>query len=603
MADVSGAPFTSTWKGRLCLWAILAVAAALRLWRLEIPSLWFDEILVAMVAKLPVATIVHRSLTEDFHPPLFYLLAKAVGEVGLSEAVLRLPLVVFGVAGVWLSWRAGRELLSERAGLLLAAVVTLQPWHLLLSRQLRPYAVIFFFSLLAFLFLYRALRDGRRRDFVLAAFSLWPPLLLHFSGLLVMGGAGLLTLCAWARGRATRSNVAWFSLTCLGAVALALPFLWMLFTRESAISGAQGYGTVARVCLDKLKELLTRENFPDVRLGLAALSLWGWIGLLRTNRLLALTSLGWFVFPLAALVAARYSTYFNPWHLMFLLPVLLLWQTHGIRMLVGDRALPWCALALLGAGLGVYVTSGEKHYYSGDSHNGEYRQQAQALLGSGSSATVFVYPESGILSPLNWYLDQFAQPNPVRAQRLGPQDATARVAVPGTGQPEWSIARTPVIPMESLPYRHRVTSRPEDLLAQVNRLEYLACQPVLEEILIATQAGRTGFAEFVFEAGPALLAAPEKLVIVHFGYSNRLPGNRFAVSCRFDGEPWAAAFESLGPDTRGHDKLELRRAEPFERLTVRLELLRDGRSPAFTGEDLEAVRFLDFKIEVRAENN
>lgn len=602
MPNHTSALSTSEWRGRFCLWAILAVAAVLRLWRLETPSLWFDEILVAMVAKLPVATIVHRSLTEDFHPPLFYLLAKAFGEVGLSEAVLRLPLVVFGVAGVWLSWRAGRELLSERAGLMLAAVVALQPWHLLLSRQLRPYAVIFFFSLLGFLFLYRALRDGRRRDFVLAAFSLWAPLLLHFSGILVMGGAGLITLCAWVAGRVTRANAGWFSLTCAGGVALVLPFVWMLFTRESSMTGGHGYAVVTGGCLDKLRELLTRGNYPYVRLGLAALSLLGLAGLLRSNRLLALMSLGWFVFPLAALVAARYSTYFNPWHLMFLLPVLLLWQTHGIRMVVGDRALPWCALALAGAGFGLYVTAGEKHYYSQDSHNGEYRQQAQALLGNKSSGTVFVYPENGILSPLNWYLDQFAQPNPVRAQRLGPQDLAARIAVPGTGQPEWNIARTPVIPVETLPFRHRVTAGPEDFLRQVNRLEYVACQPVLEEILIATQAGQPGFAEFVFEAGPALRVVPERIVIVHFGYSNLRPGGRFAVSCRFDDEPWAAAFESLGPDTRGHDKLELRRAEPFERLTVRLELLRDGRSPAFTGENLEAVRFLDFKVEVRAEN-
>lgn len=600
MADVSGAPFTSTWKGRLCLWAILAVAAALRLWRLETPSLWFDEILVAMVAKLPVTTIIQRSLIDDFHPPVFYLITKAVSGVGVSDAALRLPLVMFGVAGVWLSWRAGRELLSERAGLLLAAIVALHPWHLLLSRQLRPYAIIFFFSLLGFVFLYRAFQAGRRRDFVLAALSLWPPLLLHFSGVLVMGGAGLLTLCAWASGRVARTNVGWFSLTCLGGFALVFPFVWMLFSRESTMTGAHGYATVIGVCLDNLRGLLIRESPSGVRLGLAALSLLGLAGLLRSNRLLALMSLGWFLFPLCALVAARYSTYFNPWHLMFLLPMLLLWTAQGVRMLIGDRALPWCAMALAGAGLGLYVAAGEKNYYSQESHNGKFRQQAQALLGNRSPGTVFVYPESGILSPLNWYLDQFAQPNPVRVQHLGPQDLAVRVVVPGSAQPALRIERTPVIPMEALPFRHRVTARPDDFLRQVNRLGFVACLPVLEDVLIATQVGQPGFAEFVFEAGPAAQTAQGGGVTVHFGYSNRLPGGRFAVSCRFDDEPWAAVFESLGPDRRGHDKLELSRAAHFNRLTVRLELQRDGRSPAFTGEDLEAVRFLDFKVEVGA---
>lgn len=579
------------------MWAILAVAAALRLWRLETPSLWFDEILVAMTAKLPVAAIGERMMGSDIHPPWFHLLTKLILNTGVSDAALRLPQAAAGLAGVWLSWRAGRELLSERAGLCMAAVCAVLPWQVLLSRQLRPYAFVMFFCMLAFAALTRAVRHGRVRDAACAALALWPPLLLHYSSLLAAGGAGCVLLGAWAVRRTGWRPVAVFALLAAVPVAVNMPFMLASLGHEQGVAGGADRLALALLCVRKLGDLLFRDPVPWARTGLASLALLGAAALLRRDRTLFLVSLGWAGFPLAALLALGYGTYFNPWHLAFLMPVAVLWLGMAVSLP------PWriVAVAVCVAAAIPYLTIGRDLYYEIASYTGPFKPQARALARKHVPGTVFVYPQSGVVSPINWYLDQFAQPNPLRAQRLGPEDVAARLVVPGTGQPERIAVRTPVLPMRGLPYRHRITARPDDLLAQVNRLEDLACQPVLEDILIATQAGRTGFAEFAFEAGPALQAAPEHLVTVHFGYSNRLPGNRFGVLCRFDDEPWAATFESLGPDPRGHEKLEICRAAPFKRLTVRLEMMRDGRSPAFTGEDLEAVRFLDFKVEVRAE--
>lgn len=581
------------------LWLILAAAAALRLWRLDTPSLWFDEVLVAMVAKLPCASIVARSLAEDFHPPTFYLLAKAAMGIGISDAALRLPLTAFGLAGVWLSWRVGREMLDERFGLAMAAVCAALPWHVLLSRQLRPYAVIFFFSLLSLYFLMRVLRGGGARDAALAGLSLWPPLLLHYSALLAAGGGGCVLLAGWAAGRCGWRHVLAFGGLVLAPATVVSPFLASSLGHEQGASGGADRAALAVECLQKLGELLFREPLPWARGILAVLALAGLARLWRADRPLALASLGWLACPLAVLVAAGYGSYFNPWHLAFLMPVAVLWLGSALAAVLPGPA----AAALCAGAAALFFTAGDRYYYQPGSYSGEYKQQASQLLAGHSPGTVYVYPQSGVTGPLNWYLDAFSEANPLREQRITPDMARVRAVTPDDrGTSETVIERDPVIPMDGLPFRTRITPTPVSFLAQVNRLEYLACQPVLEDIIVATQAGRTGFAEFLFENREAREHRPQRIT-VHFGFSNRLPGNRFAVLCRFDDEPWAASFESLGPDPRRHDKIELSRERPYRLLTVRFELLRDGSSVTFTGEDLEAVRLLDFKVEADPEKN
>jgi len=587
------APCTDAWRGRFCLCAILLIGAAIRLWRFETPSLWFDEALVAMAADLPVGAIFQRLMLSDIHPPAFHLLTKLMLQAGRGDAVLRLPSLLFGIGGIWMAWRAGRELVDERAGLCMAAVIAVLPWHVLLSRQLRPYAIIYFFCLAAFLYVCRTIRTGRARDAALAALALWPPLLLTYGSLLCAGGAGAALLC-FPAGRGPRlRNLLVFALLCAVPVALDAPFLMAALSHEQGVVDSAGRAALALTCISKLGDLLFRENVAWARLGLAACSLAGLAALWRRDRALAAASLVWLAAPLAVLVAAGYGSYFNPWHLFFLLPVLTVWLGLALRTLPGAPAVAVLAAA---ACAGLYVTAGEPFYYRESSYSGTAKAQARTLAGGHAPGVLYVYPEGGVVSPINWYLDQFSAPNPLRAQRLTPEDATLRLCVPGRGEPCAALARTPTLELGPLPARQRITSRPEDILPKVRRLEGVACMPVLEEVTVAARAGEPGFMEFEFHN---VDPAPQEITI-HFGFSNRLPGNRFAALCRFDDEPWAASFESLGPDQRGHDKLTLHRDRPYARLTLRFELRRTGRDPSYTGEDIEAVRMLDFKVEANA---
>ena len=116
-SNASGALPLHECRGRWFLAAILLTATTVRFWNLDTPSQWLDEILVSMAARYPVETIIRRSLSQDFHPPFFYLLTKLALLGGASDMALRLPHALFGVAGVWTAWRLGREMVSEGAGL------------------------------------------------------------------------------------------------------------------------------------------------------------------------------------------------------------------------------------------------------------------------------------------------------------------------------------------------------------------------------------------------------------------------------------------------------------------------------------------------------
>lgn len=210
---------------RIALCCILGIAAWLRLYHLDVPSLWWDEVLVPMTARLPCERIVERALSLDIHPPLFSLLIKAVLTVSRADWALRLLPALAGVAGVALLYRVGRECLSRNAGLFAAVLLAVNPLHLLLSRQVRPYTLVFDLALLslwAFMALVRGAGWRAMLGICLANLAL---ALRHFTALLLLGaeGAMLLALAGLRRSRRDVANLVFFT---LGAAAgAALPFL------------------------------------------------------------------------------------------------------------------------------------------------------------------------------------------------------------------------------------------------------------------------------------------------------------------------------------------------------------------------------------------
>lgn len=147
----------------LILTAIAVLALALRLVDVQ-ASLWSDEIRTYEGAVLPF----FEGVTHKVYP-LYFMLAHAALYFGDTEALLRLPSVLAGVAGVLALYGLGKAVHGRVAGLLAALLLAVSPYHIAYSREARFYALLMLGGILLLWALHRALRSGGRVNWGLVA--------------------------------------------------------------------------------------------------------------------------------------------------------------------------------------------------------------------------------------------------------------------------------------------------------------------------------------------------------------------------------------------------------------------------------------------------
>jgi mannosyltransferase len=153
------------------LWALAGLTAlgiAVRFASLGVQSYHHDEVITAArVIPGEFEHMLRQVKGSESNPPLYYVLAWAWAKAfGTGEVGLRSLSALFGVATVPVAYLIGRELTSNRAGLIAAAVTAVNPMLIWYSQEARSYAVLVFFGALALLFFVRALRTGQGRDLV-----------------------------------------------------------------------------------------------------------------------------------------------------------------------------------------------------------------------------------------------------------------------------------------------------------------------------------------------------------------------------------------------------------------------------------------------------
>lgn len=169
-------PTVDSRTARITLAVILVMAAIVRLWRLDSapPGLNQDEALGAWNAWCLLKT--GHTMTGEAWPIFstrgigdyptmlfFYTLLPIQAVFGLDVWTTRLPSALAGIASVWLAWDVGSRLFDRRTGLLAAALIALNPWHLLLSRLGMGSGLCSFYALAPVSLLLRArlgLADG-----------------------------------------------------------------------------------------------------------------------------------------------------------------------------------------------------------------------------------------------------------------------------------------------------------------------------------------------------------------------------------------------------------------------------------------------------------
>jgi hypothetical protein len=174
------------------LWALgglTALGVAVRFASLGLQSYHHDEVITA--ARVIPGSFVHmlrEVKASESNPPLYYVLAWGWAKMfGVGEVGLRSLSAVFGAATVPVAYFVGRELASRRAGLIVAAMVAVNPMLIWYSQEARSYAPLVFFGALSLLFFARALRTREGRDLAFWTLSSALALCSHYFAVFAVG--------------------------------------------------------------------------------------------------------------------------------------------------------------------------------------------------------------------------------------------------------------------------------------------------------------------------------------------------------------------------------------------------------------------------------
>lgn len=363
---------------------LLALAAALRAVGLD-RQLWLDEIaaLTASVRR-PVLEIVSEWPAVTSHP-LFDLLAHAsVAALGETALALRLPAALFGVAGVWVLYRLGREVAGPATGVVAAALLAVSYHHVYFSQNARGYTALLFFYLAASVAaLPAARRTLRRREGVAYAASGALAAYAHPFGVFVVPGhllaIGASTLRRQRDGTASApARERFASLLTWGAVAggaaalLYLPYLGSILemAREKAGVAAEGPTLGLGLAVETLEGLRVGLGGTVPLLAAAAAGALGtWLWARRHPHALGLVAA-----PLALQAAAfgAVGLGLHPRYFLPALPVAVLLGASGLLAAVRaplQRALPsrpalrrWVGAGVLAAAVLATAAPLERYY-------------------------------------------------------------------------------------------------------------------------------------------------------------------------------------------------------------------------------------------------
>jgi hypothetical protein len=150
---------------------LLIVAAALRFYRLGFQSAWIDE-LHTLKESDPMLTFseFHQVIMFREGIPHFYFIILRWLEFafGSNIVVVRSLSAVAGIASVYFIYLLGKALWSKPAGLIAAALLTFNLFHIEYSQEGRSYALMLCFTVLAFYYTVRLVQDMNLKNAILS---------------------------------------------------------------------------------------------------------------------------------------------------------------------------------------------------------------------------------------------------------------------------------------------------------------------------------------------------------------------------------------------------------------------------------------------------
>jgi uncharacterized membrane protein len=232
----------------LAMVAITVIAALLRILFLSENGFWHDEILSVQRAQMN---------DEDFgnliwgfpNMAFYYWLLHHWIALGDSEFAVRMLSVVAGVAAVIATYFLGARLFGPRVGVISAALLAINAFHIQYSQEARSYSVVVLLLTLSSLFLVRSIQRPYWGNWMVYAVLTILSVFTHYFGALVLVAHGVSLLFL------PRQVIPWkrlmVSATVIG-MALAVPLSSFVPLAFADSEGSAQVGWVPAASLDSV---------------------------------------------------------------------------------------------------------------------------------------------------------------------------------------------------------------------------------------------------------------------------------------------------------------------------------------------------------------
>ena len=198
-------------SSRFGLYAILlalvtVLAAIMRLHSLTAKSFWLDEGFSIGFARLSWPQFLHTIWSGrtvwfgEIYMLLYFFLLRLWMTFGNSEGFVRGLSVLFSVATIPIIYFLGARLFGRRAGLLAAALLAVNAYHIRYAQEARGYAMLVFFAVLATWLFARNLQEPSSAHWGMYAVVCALTTYSHFFGALLVP-AHAISLLSWERDK------------------------------------------------------------------------------------------------------------------------------------------------------------------------------------------------------------------------------------------------------------------------------------------------------------------------------------------------------------------------------------------------------------------
>lgn len=392
---------------------ILILGLILRLINLN-QSLWLDEATQYLLSKNSLMSIILQR-GADFHPPLSYIFMHFWLFFGSSEIWLRLLSVIFGVLTICLLYKFSKEVFNEKIATLASLLLSIAPYHIYYSQEIRMYSEATFFALLSMYFFYKINEHEKFINSLLYILFSTALIYIHYDGFFLILAQFIYLLFH------KRALLISFTKKVFFIVILWLPWMTQFIIQLKAGSGIDQYlpGWKNILSLPSYKALaltffkfsfgrISFDNFTSyILVATFVMSVFGFILFRGIKELIYKDSkliIYWLCLPIIMSLLISFAIPLNqPFRLLYVLPAFYLILALGIYSLNKVRIIFFVLLILISfAGLSLY-------YFDSKYWREDWRSVSQFILNNSNENSLAIFAWPNPFPPYQYYAhDKFA---------------------------------------------------------------------------------------------------------------------------------------------------------------------------------------------------